>query len=234
MKCPNCQEEIAVEDVNIQKDIAMCRPCKKVYSITHDLGHEISKTPTDAGFEDDLRDFDIANPPDNKTWVRQTTQGIAIGASTRSAIAIVFIIFLLVFGGISTTVFGVLIFAGDIEAETMIFFLPFFFVDLLLLVFIGFSLYGKAEVLIDRFEGEVFVGAFSFGWRKRFNVKEIQAVQEEYSGVRVNNRPKKHIVLVTEAGNKISFGSMLKNERRRFIYLALHKYFRQLNQKMGR
>lgn len=231
MNCPNCQTLIPAEDINVQKDIALCRACNKVHSLSQDLAEPVSHSGP--SLEHELSNFDITNPPDDKTWVRQTTQGIAIGASAKSSFAYVFLVFILIFGGISGTVFAAFLFSGELETEMALFFIPFFLVDLIMLVFFLFTFFGRVEVTIDRYEGEVFVGALSFGWRKQFDVKAINKIVEGDSNVTVNNVRKKHIVMHTENG-KIAFGSLLKNERRRFIYLALNKYFYQLNQKLGR
>ena len=231
MNCPNCQSLVPDTDINVQKDILMCRNCNKVFSLSHDiLG---SSTHTADQDEAELANFDITNPPDAKTWVRQTTQGISFGASAKSSMAYFFLVFLLIFGGISFTVFAVFAMSGEMETEMMLFFIPFFIVDAIMIALFLLFFFGKVEVKIDRFEGEVFVGAFSFGWRKPFNVKEVTAIQEGLSGVSVNNVRKKHIVITTEKGT-FSFGSMLKDSRRRFLYLALKKYFMQLDHKLGR
>ena len=235
MLCPNCQQSILPDDINIKSDIAMCRTCNKVYSVSHDLMDREYKGGSGGRnifVENELDNFDITNPPDNKTWVRQTSQGISIGAYARSAFSFFFLIFLLVFGGISTTVFGSLFFTGALETDMLLFFIPFFLVDLIMLCLFLFTFFGKVEITIDRYDGEVFIGAFSLGWRKHFDVKNVKNIYEDVSNVRVNNVPKLHVIMELDSG-KITFGSMLKNERRKFIYLALKKYFYQLNQKLG-
>ncbi|MGB0521334.1 MAG: hypothetical protein ACPGJS_00170 [Flammeovirgaceae bacterium] len=233
MKCPTCQSFLLSEDVNIQKDIAMCRNCNKVYSISQELIDQSTAGRSEVQLVQELENFDISNPPDQKTWVKQTAQGISIGASSKSSMAYFFLIFLVVFGGISGIVFSVFLFSGQLEGEMILFFIPFFLVDLIMIGLFIFMFFGKVEVMIDRYQGEVFVGAFNWGWRSAFDVKEVEKIVEDYSNVTMNNVRKKHIVIHTAKG-PISFGSTLKDARRRFIYLALNKYFYQLNQKLGR
>lgn len=234
MECPTCKIPFEPQDINLAKDIALCRNCNKVFSVSQDLADlENMSLHSESQLEQDLQSFDITKPPDHKTWVRQTSRGISIGASLRSPLAYFFLLFLFIFGGISGVIFGSLLFGGELELTILLLFIPFFLVDLLILAFFTINFFGKSEVTIDRYDGEVFVGVFGFGWRKQFQVKEVKRVIEAYSNTEVNNVRKKHIVIETEQQN-YAFGSLLKDARRRFIYLALSKYFYQLNQKLGK
>jgi hypothetical protein len=83
------------------------------------------------------------------------------------------------------------------------------------------SVGGRTEVRIDQNSGVVFTGIGPLGYRRRFTPAEVSDVRiEESYG---DNQTKTHVVIETREGRIIKLGSMLPEERRRFIAGALNK-----------
>ena len=73
LRCPECSGEIALADVNVAKDIALCRRCAKNFSYA-----ELSDAPA--------AEVDLDRPPKG-TWFQRTPRGFEVGARVRSGVA---------------------------------------------------------------------------------------------------------------------------------------------------
>jgi hypothetical protein len=99
---------------------------------------------------------------------------------------------------------------------------PFIVIGLIMFGAFLSRLGGKTEVRIQNNNGIVFTGIGTLGYRRHF---ERQAVKE----VRIQNNPKNSdqprtiIVIETRAGKLIKFGSMLREDRRKFVASAVRQ-----------
>jgi hypothetical protein len=106
-----------------------------------------------------------------------------------------------------------------------LFLTPFIAIGLLLLATFLSSLAGRTELRINGVEGILFNGIGPLGLRKRFSISGVADVRIEDRRWRDSDgdsRRTKQIVIET-SGNPISFGSMLTDERRRFVAGAAKK-----------
>ena len=234
--CPHCKQVIPSEDVNVANDIAFCRSC--------DLSCRLSGltlgTPVD-------ENVDVSRPPAG-TWFRRGPEGLVIGSTNRSLGQAFAVLFMCLFWNGIVSVFVCLATASTLHhlgvrlppwfpplkgsvmpvgmtVFVWLFLTPFIAIGLLLLATFLSSLAGRTELLINAGEGVVFNGIGPLGFRKRFSTSEVTDVRIEDKRWRDSDgdsRRTKQIVIETNA-KSINFGSMLTDERRRFVAAAVRK-----------
>ncbi len=164
MKCPNCQTDILANDVNIQADIAKCAAC----------GHAFKASDNVAPTKNEH--FNINQPPKG-AWYRRDMDGIVIGASMRSPIALLNLFFMLFW-----PVFG--IYASQHLQEKFDFTIGIFGPVLLIIFIIVWgtslmSILGKVEIKLNRQGGEVFKGVGFIGRKKTFLWQELSSANHK-------------------------------------------------------
>ena len=86
--CPLCGSAIAIDDVNVATDIALCRRCGKSFPFSQVIRHAATTGP------------DLAAPPEG-AWLENTGYQIRVGATTRSWTAFIVIPFTCAWSGMS-------------------------------------------------------------------------------------------------------------------------------------
>jgi hypothetical protein len=230
--CPGCKGVIPSEDINVASDIAFCRHC----NLSHRLSDLTSGTTVDT-------DVDASRPPAG-TWFQRDGRGTVIGSTHRSiGQAFGLLLFTLFWNGI-VSVFVLLALASTLHhlglaipqwfpAPKMngnsmslgmtlflwLFLTPFIAIGLgMLCVFLS-CLAGRTELLIQGSQCVLFTGVGALGWRKRFSTSEVKDVRIEDKRWRDSDGDsRRNTQIVVETSEKpIKFGSMLTDERRRFI-----------------
>jgi hypothetical protein len=230
--CPRCKGVIPSEDVNVANDIAFCRHCN--------LSHRLSDLTSGSTVDENV---DASRPPDG-TWFQRDGRGTIIGSTHRSiGQAFGLLLFTLFWNGI-VSVFVLLNVAstlhliglsiphwfpaprmnGSVMGVGMTLFLWLFltpFITIGLAMFAAFlsSLAGRTELQIQGGQCVLFYGIGSFGRRKRFSVSDVRDVRIEDKRWRDSDgdsRRNTQIIIETNA-KPIKFGSMLTEERRRFV-----------------
>ncbi len=238
--CPKCQRAIPATDVNVANDVAFCRACNSAHPLSG-LVHE----------EAIAADVDVTRPPPG-AWYRSTGFGAVIGATHRSlGTALAMLAFSLFWNGIVSVFVAVAIAStchllgwqlpdwflspkmkgGGLPGWGMTIFLwlfltPFIAVGLLLFGTFLSALGGRTEVRIHHAHGEVFGGIGPFGRRRRFNTQAIKQVRIEsktWRDKRGTEREKYRIIIEPAEGKPIKFGSMLREDRRKFVAAAVRK-----------
>lgn len=216
MLCPTCGRPIPPEDINIAQDVAMCRACNAVMSVSgavHGTNAPVS-SPTPIV-------FDPAAPPPG-AWYHDDGVETVIGATTRSPAAVFLVPFFLVWGGGSLGgIYGSQIASGKFDPILSLFGLIFVAGSCAIGSFAMMSLCGKVEVRMRQGQGTVFVGVGPFGWRKRFETPGTVAVREDWAGWSRGKRPQRSIIV--EGVERLKFGSMLTSERRAFVMEGLRR-----------
>lgn len=230
--CPHCKGVIPSEDVNVANDIAFCRKC--------DLSQRLSDLTLGTTVDEDV---DASRPPDG-TWFQRDMRGVVVGATHRSlGQAFGLLLFSLFWNGI-VSVFVAFAVASTLKhlgvtlphwfpAPTSkgsavgvgmtiflwLFLTPFIAVGLGMLMTFLSCLAGKTELQIQGGQGVIFTGIGSLGFRKRFSTSEIQHVRIEDKRWRDSDGTShRNARIVIETNRKpINFGSMLTDERRRFV-----------------
>jgi hypothetical protein len=235
--CSRCGKVIPSEDVNVANDVAYCRACN--------LSHKLSALTQ--GTELDIV-TDLNHPPAGAWYINDGT-GPVIGATHRSlgtalgALAISLfwngIVFVLVALAGTLLNLGVPLPhwfpAPNMNGSPMsvgmtiflwIFLTPFIVIGLVMIGAFLSALGGRTEVRIRNAEGVVFTGIGSLGYRRRFDasaVKDVRIDDKQWRDSDGGRQRKTYILIETREGKLIKFGSMLAEERRKFLAGAVRK-----------
>jgi hypothetical protein len=236
--CPNCKGVIPSADINVATDVAYCRICN--------LSHKLSLLTVSNA----LAAVDLENPPAG-AWLREDGLAAVVGATHRSAgSAIGFLLFGLFWNGI-VSIFVLHAFAStlrnlglplpewfpaiarapglDSVGETIflwIFLTPFILIGLFFAAMVAASLGGHIEVRITPDRATIFHGIRRLGWKRRFDpveIKDVRLEDQRWTDSDNGRHQRTNIVLETERGKEIKFGSMLTAERRKFVAAALQR-----------
>jgi hypothetical protein len=234
--CPRCKGVIPSEDINVANDIAFCRNC--------DLSHSLSALTSGTIVDENV---DVSRPPAG-TWFQRDGNGVVIGATHRSISQAFGLLFFSLFWNGIVSVFVLLALASTLHHFGVplprwlplskgnsipvgmtiflwLFLTPFIAIGFAVLMTLLSCLAGRTEVRIQGGEGVLFTGVGPVGFRKRFSTSEVRDVRIEdrrWRDSSGSSQRKSQIVIETER-KPISLGSMLSEERRRFIAGALKK-----------
>lgn len=230
LKCPNCDIYLPARQMNVEADVAVCRECDEAFKISTLLGTE-PVTIRNAGWVTDAPDsFDIHQPPSGASY-ENNGMGWRIKSTTRNAAAFFLVPFMCVWSGFSLGgIYGTQIANGKFELMQSLFGIPFVLGTLLFGSFALLSVAGRTVIRSDEMDhdaGSIFLGVGPIGWTTRFRWSDVLRIEEGYaSGNNGNNS--KQLTLVRDQGD-IHFGSMLSEQRRRYVLHAL----RQLTSNRG-
>ena len=240
--CPRCKGPIASEDVNVAKDMAHCRACNLVHTLSE------LRQAAELEAETDL------NAPPAGAWIRREGRGITVGASHRSVGSAVVLLFFSLFWNGIVSVFVLVAIASSLRLAGIpmpewfpapkmngsmmglgmtifmwLFLTPFILIGLAMLAGFVSCLGGRTEAKVSPAEGLVFVGVGNVGWRRRFDprlVKDVRLENETWRDSDGDRRSKSAIRIENQDGKEIKFGSALTPERRKFVTAALRKALR--------
>lgn len=237
--CSKCQRVIPDVDVNVATDVAFCRSCHLAHKLS-DLVHGVSLDTS----------LDLNRPPPG-AWYRNNGLGVVIGATHRSlGMAFGALAVGLFWNGI-VSVFVCLVVSATLKnlgvpvpdwfpaaktnGSTMgvgmtiflwIFLTPFITIGVVMIGTFLSAVAGHTEVRIQGTEGVVVAGIGPLGWRRRFNPEEAREVSiddRQWRDRDGDRRSKAHIVIQTQAGKQVKFGSMLREDRMKFVATAVRK-----------
>jgi len=133
--CPSCRSEIAIEDINVSTDIALCRSCDRTFSFSEIVG---GRSPA-GGAE--------LNSPPRGAWFEQLPNGFRVGAATRSWMALFLVPFTCVWAGMSLSgIYGRQILSRNFNAFDSLFGPPFLIGSCLLIGMCAMTVAGKVEI----------------------------------------------------------------------------------------
>ncbi|MCF3651142.1 hypothetical protein [Synoicihabitans lomoniglobus] len=205
-KCPSCGNALPLSDVDIAQDVALCRKCGHLSKASALVDHTFDVTA-------------LRNPPAG-AWMRPTMNGVAIGATTRSAAAFFLVPFMLVWsGGSLGGIYGTQIRSGEFNLVLSLFGIPFVLGSILFWGIALMAIWGKVEVRLRGGIGTALVGIGRIGWKRTFQLNQVTNITEE---LRTGNRRGGVAHTIVLHGPKsIRFGSGLSPDRRRFMIQAL-------------
>ncbi len=237
--CPKCSSPIQGDDVNASTDIAFCRSC----NVAHKLSVIIRSGELMVG-------LDLNKPPKGvccNTFGTSTTvvaSHRALGAALGSLAVALF------WNGITST-FVLLALASTLKNMNVtvpewfpapemngsmmgvgmtlflwLFLTPFIVIGMGMLGAFLMALGGKTEVHVDRGGSYVFTGIGFLGYRRRFSAADVLDVRIDdvrWRDSDGDSRRKTHVVIETRTGKVIRLGSMLTEERRKFVAAFLRR-----------
>lgn len=217
LNCPKCNHEISKDHINIQTDLAQCQFCDHLFQISN----HISSSPMAS------ISSTVANPshvsgahlqlPELPTgvWHTNDLQYTILGATTRSYIALFLVPFLLFW---SNGVISVDMLQG--EAEFPLFILPFIVIGTVFWWLALMSVFGKVEIKADSQGGQIFVGIWKIGRYKKFEWKDISAIEEE-SNMFTQYPGNSGAQIVMSGRTRYNFASGVSQARRYYLVQTL-------------
>jgi hypothetical protein len=241
-KCPRCGKIIPTEDVNVAKDVALCRSCNLVSALSSLVSGHALETNVNL------------NQPPHGCWHRTTGFGEVIGATHRSIGAALGLLAISLFWNGIVSVFVLVAVSSTLHllhvpvpdwfpaprmnGQTMsvgmtifiwIFLSPFITIGLVMIGGLLSSLGGKTEVRVERGEVAVATGIGPIAWNRRFMASDLKEIRIEESNSQMRNqeaRSKLQIIAELQGGRLIKFGSSLREDRLRFLASAADKLIR--------
>ena len=107
-----------------------------------------------------------------------------------------------------------------------LFLTPFIVMGLAMLGGFVSALSGRTEMRIQDGQGVLYTGIGALGWRRRFNaqsVNEVRIDDRRWRDSDGDTRRTKQIVIEMVNGKAIRFGSMLRDDRMKFVAAAARK-----------
>lgn len=239
-KCPRCGKAIPSEDVNVAKDVAYCRSCNLASALSS-LVSGIALEPVD-----------LHQPPSG-CWHRITGLGAVVGATHRSLGTALGLLAMSLFWNGIVSVFVLIAIASTLQLLNVpvpdwfpapkmngkemgtgmtiflwIFLTPFIVIGMGMIGGFISSVAGHTEVRVDRGEVAVSTGIGPIAWNRRFSASDLKEIRIEDNPSRGSdgNQDKKQIVAELQSGRLLKFGSMLREDRRRFLAAAADKLIR--------
>lgn len=238
--CPKCSQPIPEADINVGKGVAYCRRCQ----LLHDLSELLERAELDFAPE-------LEAPPTG-TWLREDGFGTVVGATHRSLGQAAGLLFVTLFWNGIVSVFVTLAVVstmqhfhlpqpawmpnmkggGDFARGGGLVFLWLFLTPFLCIgagLLLGFlsSLFGRTEVRLTESDGHVRVAIGPFGWRRRFDPARARSVKIAPGSVTKNGQPQYVIFLESNGGKPIKFGSLLREDRKRFVAAQVNRLLRE-------
>lgn len=237
-RCPDCDESINSDAVNIKEGVALCPGCGKLSRLS-ELNYDNRS----------LQEI-LAKPPTGCSIV-PLGHGAVVSASLRSfggflgaacfALfwnGIVSIFVLVAIAGLYTNLIGPLpawfpaprmnegkpqMNGGPMDLGMTlflcVFLIPFVTIGTGMAAAAIINLVGKVQVVIDDAESYVTTGVGFVKWKRRFHARDVRAVNFGYTAWRSNGASSKLIEMV--ADRTIKFGSLLATDRLEWLRAVL-------------
>jgi len=212
LSCPTCQTVVLPDDVNVGKDVAYCRKCNAGFSLSEVIHEEGTSAPEPA--------VDFNRPP-RGVWYESTFDGFVLGSTTRSAVGCFLVPFMCVWsGGSLGGIYGSQIASGKFDLFMSLFGIPFLIGTIVIGSLAAMTVFGKIVLTVNQTSGSVFTGVGGIGVTKRFDLSDMTRVYEE---AKRGSKGAVTKIIVLEGKERITFGSMLSDERRYFVLQVLKK-----------
>jgi hypothetical protein len=206
-----CGAGIALADVNVSTDIALCRSCGKTMPFS-----DIAPIPGAA-------DVDLNNPPKGVRIEDSPIRGRSIIFRKTPLVVFFLIPFTAVWsGGSMTGIYGRQIAKGEFDPGMSLFGLPFLIGTIVLVSVILFMLLGRWRFSCNRGLLEVATEVGPIGWTRRLACDKSARVSIKASAWRKNNVPQNQIHVECQ-GNSLKFGAMIPEDRKAFIAEAIRR-----------
>lgn len=210
-QCQFCGAAIALADVNVANDIALCRTCGKTMPFS-----EIAPVP---GSED----VDLARPPKGVRIEESPIHGRSITYRKIPLVVLFLIPFTAAWSGFSMYgIYGSQLKKGEFDLASSLFGLPFLIGTVFLVSFILFCLFGRWRIV---YSGGVLAAAMQvgpIGWTRRLVCDKSARVSIRPAKWQNNNGPQ-NLIQVECQGNTLKFGTPIPDEAKAFIAEAIRR-----------
>lgn len=210
-RCVSCKAPIALEDVNVSTDIALCRSCGRTMPFS-----EVVLIPG-AG------EVDPARPPKGVRIDESPIHGKTLIYRKVPAALLFLIPFTAFWSGLSMFgIYGTQIKEGAFDPARSLFGVPFLLGTIVLLSIILFGLFGRWRIAFSGGVLSVALEIGPFGWTRRLICDSSATVGIKTATWQKNNVPQK-LIEVECLGNKLRFGSPLPEDAKVFVAETLRR-----------
>jgi hypothetical protein len=211
LQCPHCRAAIALDDVNVANDIALCRGCGKTMPFS-----SITGIPG-------VENVDLSKPPKGVRFDPSTLRGKTVYFKKVSPMVLFLIPFTAVWSGVSMAgIYGKQITEGQFDPGASLFGLPFLLGTLVLVSSIAFMIFGRWRFSFNQGVLEVAMELGPFSWKRRIACDKGARVSIRQSSWKKNNQVQYHIQ-VDSGGKTLKCASTLPEEPKTFIAEAIRR-----------
>jgi hypothetical protein len=241
-RCPDCDEFITADAMNIREGVALCPGCgtlsrlSELNTSARSIGEILSRPPSGCSIVSDGQRVTV-------TASMRSLAGFLLPAAFAlfwNSITLLFV--LIAIAGLYANLVGPLpnwfpapgmkdgkpeMNGGPMDlGETLflcIFLIPFVAVGIGMVAAAVLNLLGKVELIIDEFDSYVVTGVGFLKWKKRFDPSEVKAV---VFGARAwQSEGQSNKIIEISADRSVKFGSMLQSDRLEWLRAALREIF---------
>jgi len=210
-QCIHCRAGIAMDDVNVANDIALCRACGKTMPFS-----SITGIPG-------VENIDLSTPPKGVRFDPGTIRGKTVYFKKISPVVFFLIPFTAVWSGVSMIgIYGSQIQKGEFDIGASLFGLPFLIGTIVLVTAIAFMLFGRWRFSYNQGVLEVAMELGPLGWKRRINCDKSARVSIRQSTWTKNNQVQYHIQ-VDSGGETLKFASVIPEKPKAFIAEAIRR-----------
>lgn len=209
--CRACGAVIALADVNVSTDIALCRACGQTMPFSL-----IAPIPGAA-------EVDFQRPPKGVSIEESPLGGRSILYRKFSPLVLFLIPFTAVWsGGSMMAIYGSQMKRGHFELIQCLFGLPFLLGSVLLISIILFLLFGRWRIGYYQGGLEVAMEVGPIRWTRRLACDRSARVSVQTSTWQTNGAPQRVIQVECQA-NSLKFGTTIPDDQKAFIAEALRR-----------
>jgi hypothetical protein len=210
-QCPYCRAAIALDDINVANDIALCRGCGKTMPFS-----SIAGIPG-------VENIDLGKPPKGVRFDPSTFRGKTVYYKKMSPMVFFLIPFTALWSGFSMAgIYGRQISKGEFDLMMSLFGLPFLIGTIALLSSIAFMLVGRWRFSFHQGMLEVAMELGPLGWTRRIACDKSARVSLRQSAWNKNNQVQYHIQ-VDSGGESLKFASAIPEKTKTFIAEAIRR-----------
>lgn len=211
LKCPACRAPLAMEDVNMATDMALCRACSGISKFS--------------ALVQEKQDEDILDDIPRRVKVVKTARGLEVTYKKPKGAGFFFLFFSLVWNAVT---YGALF--GSLDQMThenligQLFLIPFILVGLGTFLGAVYVLFGHMTLTLHPGRGELFRGVWSLGRRQQFLLAQDARISLEASRIQQNHRMLEKIVVEQPDGKPFEFGTgIAETEARQYMAAFLRQ-----------
>lgn len=214
LKCPSCGSLLAVEDVNMAADMALCRACNKVSRFSE--------------LVQEKRDEEILDFVPRRMNVAKTLKGLEVTYRKRKGEGF----FLLLFTVFWNAVTGFALFSEMREMTyeslpVLLFLIPFVLIGVGTFAGALYALFGRMTLTLTPGRGELFRGVGKLGRRQHFLLAKDSHISIEASNMERNDKTLDKIVVQQPGGKPFEFGTGIAEAEAREYVVALLRQMRR-------
>ncbi len=247
-RCPDCDELILAEAINIQEGFALCPVCGRLTRLSELSFRSRSIAET------------LIQPPAGCS-IMPADQGVVVRTSLRSITGFLFPAVFALFWNSIVSIFVLLAIAGlyanligplpvwfpalgvkdgkpEMNGGPMnlgttlflcVFLIPFVAIGTGMASVALMSLVGKVEVVIDEFNSYVATGIGLLVWKQRFDPLQVQSITLTTNTWESEGRSNSSRLIELRSDRTVKFGSLLQSDRREWMYAALKELLLKSN-----